>query len=215
MWWLGRQTNSAGEWKIRTLRDGVQVLAKQFDDLGPLMTLIGEHLKLVSQVAFLNQSFDGKKWPERAGSARRPSILGAVADLTHGASISASHFTGRPALVNTGALRASIRYLPGVKTVRVISTEPTEKVTTMNDGGTASLPVTATVKNNLATLLRGHPELRPGLGFLFRRTEVLTEVPARRFLGVAAKSKAKIEELTRNYLEAAAESAREASDGNG
>lgn len=204
MWWLSRQTNSAGDWNVRILRDGVQALATKFNDLQPLMEMIGRYLRSASQIAFLNQSFDGKKWPARSGSPGHPSILGAVADLEKGPEIKDSRFTDRPALVDTGALRRSITYIAGKKTVRLTSHLPYAQL--MNDGGPASLPVTVTVKNNLKALLKAEPGLRSSLGFLFGREEVHAEIPERKFLGVAESSRDKIKEMMQDYLEHEAQS---------
>jgi phage gpG-like protein len=192
--------------KVRVLHDGVQLLAKGQDDLSPLMEQIGRYLQQVSRISFLNQSFDGKKWAPRRGSANRPSILGAVQDLTDGPEIAASRFTDRPALVNTGNLRRSIRCLVNPKTVRITSTAPYAQL--QNDGGTASLPVTQAVRSNLATLLRSQKQLRPALGFLFRRESVSATIPARPFLGVPSNAKAKIEAMAQEYLQSQAERAR-------
>lgn len=202
-------TNGESDFKIKKLRDGVQVLAKQFDDLSPLMERIGQYLVRVCQVAFLNQSFDGERWPARSA----PGILGIVQDLTDSPEVRESRFTDRPALVQSGALRRSIRALPGTKTVRITSSLPYAAL--HQHGGSSSLPVTQAVRQNLATFLRSRPNLRPKLGFLFRAAAVSAEVPARPFLGVPESSRPKLQEIARDWFEQRAREAPQGVDDGG
>lgn len=199
MWWLynGASKSSVkddGGFKVKTTRDGVQIMAKRLTDLLPLMQRIGEYLKKRSQIAFLNQAYGNKKWPAR----KTPSIMGIVQDLTQGPDVSVARFNERPALVDSGNLRRSIRYAAGRKTVTLYSTA--EYANLMQQGGPSSLPVTASVKANLATFLRSNRDLRPRLGFLFNRTSVSVIVPPRPFLGNYKEAKPQIEELALNFL---------------
>lgn len=187
------------DFKVRVLRDGVQVLAKSLDDCSTLMERVGQYLAQASRAAFTNQSFDGVAWPPRHASESHPSVLTAVQDLTDGPHLSDAAFRPRPALKNSGALSRSIRaVVTGPKTVRLVSDRPYAQL--MHAGGPSSLPVTESVKTNLATLLRGSPNLRPALGFLFRVDEVHAEIPARPFLGVAESSRARVAELVDDWV---------------
>jgi phage gpG-like protein len=214
-WWTGKDTSiyrsgggeARNDFSVRTLRDGVQALSKQFEDLTPLMEELGRFLDAKVLVTFISQTFNGRRWPARQGSASKPSILGVVADLTEGPEVHANRFKDRPALVDTGTLRRSIRFTTSRNSVHLRSTMP--YADRAEKGWHARLPITQAVRGNLATLLRGNPSLRPALGFLFRRPSVDADVPPRPFIGVQDKDKAKINEMVRDYLQDKAESARE------
>lgn len=178
----------------------LQILKRSTKDMTPILDRIGKYLVRVSQVAFANQRFGGRPWAPRSV----PNIMGVVTDLARGPSVQANRFEPRPALVDTGALRRSILYsIVGPKTVQVASSAPYAKL--QNEGGKSSLPVTRVVKKNLASLLRGRKDLRPALGFLFRKRTVSVNVRPRPFLGVPEGSREKIGDLIERYLEHEAE----------
>lgn len=224
MWWLSKATDAARRFfggggssssnpkpadsgfVIKPLHDGLEVVTKQFDDLTPLMQQIGTYLCQVSRVAFANQRWDGKKWLTRKASSLRPSIMGVVADLENGPEIHPNRFKDTPALVVTGNLRRSIRSEASKTSVRVFSTA--SYANKHNQGGSDSLPVTAAVKANLASLLKTNPALRPALGFLFNASTVSVNIPARPFLGVPQSSMPKINEMAAKFMQQKAEEAR-------
>jgi phage gpG-like protein len=163
--------------------------------LDPLLNRIGRYLTQVSRAAFANQRFDGKPWPPRS----LPNIAGIIRDLEHGRFNSERLNKSTPALVDTGALRRSIRYrLVGAKSVGVYSLEPYSGI--HQEGGTDVIPVTDSVKQNLKGLLKAMPQLRQSLGFLFRKNALSVNVPARPFLGVPESSKARIQEMIDDHL---------------
>lgn len=199
MWLLHTEGVQDGDQKhggftVRITRDGVKVLAKQVQNLTPLMEEIGRYLVKVSQVAFANQRWDGKAWEPK----QVPSVMGIVEDLSEGPSFDASRWDPK-ALINTGALRRSIRFTTSPKSVRMGSSLPYAE--RHHAGGLNILPITQTVRRNLATLIRANPSLRPALGFLFRKFEVEATVPARPFLGAPKSSKPRIEEITKRYFD--------------
>ena len=183
--------------QVRVLEGArVQILKKNARNVEPLLNRIGRYLTQVSRVAFANQRFDGERWPPRS----LPNIAGIVRDLEEGEFNSDRMTKATPALVDTGALRRSIRYrLTGPKTVGIYSTERYAGL--HNNGGTNAIPVTDEVKSNLKILLKALPQLRKSLGFLFRRTSLSVTVPARRFLGVPDASRERIQEMTDEFFQ--------------
>lgn len=200
-----------GGFKVRILKDGVRVLAKQIEQLFPLMDKLGNYLCQVSRAAFQNQSWDGQKWAEKKAGPLTPSIMGSVEDLSKGPEIAASRFAARPALVNTGALRRSFKAMPTAKTVKIVSTMPYAQL--QNEGGLNILYVTKAVRQNLAAYLRRMPNLRPHLGFLFNAWQVEATIPARQFIGVPESSRAKIDAMVQEYMQKQADAAKDTSIG--
>lgn len=140
---------------------------------------IGALVTARSQARFTSQSFGKAAWLPRAV----PNIMGIVADLEAGRGFKERRLQGRPALIDYGRLKGSITFrLSGPREVEIGTNLP--YAARLQHGGESTLPVTKKVKDGLAKLLRDRKELRPMLGFLFRRDEVSVEIPARKFVGM-------------------------------
>lgn len=179
----------------------LQLLHLRLKDTLPLLQRVGRYLVRMNQVGFHNQAFGGRapKWAPRAV----PDIAGVIAELSKGASIDESRFRSRPALVYTGRLRRSIAFMPsGKKTVELYVADTTAATygARMESGAPTTIPVTQTVRNNLAIYLRSHPHRRSQLGFLFRKRQVTIAPIPRKFLGIPEFTKPTIKLIVRNFL---------------
>lgn len=120
------------------------------------------------------------KWPAR----RVPNVLGIISDLEAGRSIQAKRFEARPALVDTGALRDSIRFTVAGTSVTLLSSMPYASL--HEKGGTITRTVPRSILPGLAQFLKSQPEHRSSLGWLFyyakKRKAIKSTIPARPFL---------------------------------
>jgi len=145
--------------------DQLRGVADLVRDPSPLLKIAGAIMVARSQQAFRNQGLEGD---DRGGWEPRsvPNVAGVVADLARGPSVKGRRFQERPALVDTGALRASISFrLIGLDAVEVGSNLP--YAGKMQEGGSSTLPINATVAANLSAFLKRAPQWRTSLGFLF------------------------------------------------
>lgn len=187
----------------------VRLLRKVTEEAPELMAQWGSYLVDKARQSFRDQKSPlGAAWPAR----HAPSYANVVAGLSRGI-LKLSWLTEtRPALVQSGTLRDSVTYrVIGPKSVEVTSGLPYARL--QHDGGTNTLPVTETVKSNLAAILKvspilGHGFLRPTLGFLFRKTELTVDVPARPWTGVSDEMRADLASMTHDYLDANTEAER-------
>ena len=121
-----------------------------------------------------------KQWPARSV----PNVLGILSDLEAGKIPDPKRYEPRPALVDSGALKASIRYQVRGNGVTLTANRP--YASTHEKGGIVVKPITREALKGLAALLRQSPELRLSLGWLFtwaRRGRPISKlIPARPFL---------------------------------
>lgn len=175
----------------------IEQMFKRSKDAARLLLMAGSLLVKASRNAFDQQSFAGRAWKAR----KVPSILGVVKDLESGATVKESRFSDRPALVDTGALRASIGWsLLSSTSVRVSSQLPYARL--HHEGGTSSRSVTPTVRSNLSIYLKSRPDRRASLGFILGKklTSVTSRIPARPFLGVSPLMAAQLRSMTRDFV---------------
>ncbi len=148
---------------IRVRDDGSASIAtgllKLIRDPRPLMKALGVFFASDAQQAFVDQAFNGKSWAPRYPSQSEPFInkAGAIQDLTHGSTIKPRRFQRRPAAMDegfrAGGLAGSITYrLIGKNQIEIGSTN--DHAETVNRGGISEIPITQTVKDNLAKALK-------------------------------------------------------------
>jgi phage gpG-like protein len=125
----------------------------------PLMKALGAFFVADAQQAFVEQSFDGKQWPGRYPGQAEPFInkAGALQDLTHGSTIKARRFQRRPAAMDegfrSGGLAGSISFkVIGKNELQVGSNVDHAEI--INKGGISTMPITQTMKDNLAKILK-------------------------------------------------------------
>lgn len=153
-----------------------------------LLGAIGVEMQNASRKRFETQEGpDGGRWPERSV----PNIPGVIRDLERGPHIQPKRFDGRPALIDTGALRNSIQYeIKDNDTVAVKSTSAYAEL--HQQGGEYRIPVLPVARENLRLLLKAHKNASQAslikrhehpLRMLLVASEVTGEVPPRPFLG--------------------------------
>jgi phage gpG-like protein len=163
------------------------------DEPSAALEAIGAMMAADSQQAFKDQRFGGEPWPPR----RVPSVMGVIADFAAGKkSPPARRFEGRPALVDTGALRRSITYETDGKTVSVGSNLPYAD-THQTGGPTESETITKSVQDLLSKWLAksGKPWERVFRKYTTKKWEGETikgSVPARPFVGLTDETEADI-----------------------
>lgn len=156
---------------------------------------IGNFLVKQARESFDRQGRNGVRWIAR----KVPNIMGIIEDLKRGPTIKSSRFAGRPALVDSGGLKNTLRVRTTSDTVTVASLKSYADL--HQRGGKSSIEVTPAVRKNLKEPLRRRPELRPELGFIFRRSQVSTDVPARPFLTLGKEDQPGIEEIIARYVQ--------------
>lgn len=137
----------------------IREIESRFKDPSGFLKQVGFLLLSASQKAFVDQKFGSAKWPARMN----PNVPGAMRDLEKGPSIKERRFDPRPAVMDTGTLKRSLspavhsalprRSAPGLARVTVGTTVP---YAAKQHFGSAfeSIPVTDTIKKNLAIVLR-------------------------------------------------------------
>lgn len=163
---------------------------RRLDNPEAALKAIGALMTAESQGAFKRQSFGKDRWPERA----RLNVFGIIADFHQGRrSPPARRFESRPALRDTGRLSSSIAFrLIGTHVVEVGSNLPYAGV--HNFGGEVeSKPITASVRSALWRWLKKQDrQMRRRLGWLlnkkFTGETLVSDVPARRFVGVTSRT---------------------------
>lgn len=122
-----------------------------------------------------SQTRGGEAWPARGV----PNLAGALSDLAQGATIKARRFDTRPALVDTGELRASVSWRATGDGIEFGS--QLDRASAMQRGEPSEIPVTPTIKQNLADWLRAnrkHPHAGKMAALLAR--DVFTARPRAR-----------------------------------
>lgn len=143
-----------------------------------------------SQEAFREQSFDGKKWPERNPDKPVVNVFGVISDFSQGKTKPPNRrFQTTPALIDTGRLASSISF-------RLVSDDTVEWGTNIvyapvhqSGGEVESEEITETVQRLLGAWLKKQSSAMKGrLGFLLNKNmtgeKLQGEVPQRRFVGV-------------------------------
>lgn len=159
----------------------------------------GTLLAARARSAFDEQGRRGaKRWLPRAV----PNVLGILADLEAGRSPQAKRFEARPALVDTGTLRSSIRYSVIGNSVSIVAQVP--YASTHEKGGVVTRPIRREALKGLAAFLRQSPEHRSSLGWLFtwarKGRPITTRVPARPFLQPTPRDLAEAQGVIRRAI---------------
>lgn len=145
---------------------------------------VADHMAASSQKRFRDQRApDGSPWPARMV----PNVAGIVRDLEAGRTPQPHRFRGRPALVDSGALRDTIRGEVHGKTVEIVA--PKRYGAKMQEGGTSTLPGAkkkGPIRSGLARFLANEGKRwAKDLGWLFSRTTFTVRAQARPFLGMS------------------------------
>ena len=165
-------------------------------DPNGMAKVVGQRMVFESRQAFRDQSWSGRKWPERYPNQGTPkvNIAGIVSDLRQGFKPPKRRFQARPVLEDEGHLFRSITYkVRGPLDVVVGSN--LKYAGLMQTGGLSRQSVNKTVKSNLADFLkslRGKKKKATGtkaliaqrLGFLFAVDQLETKIVPRTFLAV-------------------------------
>lgn len=171
-----------------------------------ILKQVGALMVSASQRAFGDQKFGSFKWPPRYPNQADPvvNVAGVVADLNLGSPIKARRFQRRKALIDTGALEASIASrVVGKNKVEVGS--PLERAATHQHGLVSVQPVTQKAKKGLAKFLLDrakteNPRRDPvtqKLKFLLNPNvnSLSTQVAQRPFLGITDELEGDIVQL--------------------
>ena len=160
-------------------RSRIQELIGRVKNPAFALTAAGTLLAARARAAFDAQGH-GRPWPARAV----PNVPGILADLEAGREPAARRFEARPVLIDTGALRRSIRFAVSGRRLTLTASAP--YASKHEKGGVVVRPIRRDVLVGLARLLSERPELRPKLGWLFTWAKqgrpLRTTVPARPFL---------------------------------
>ena len=189
-------------------------LTDQLRDPRELLRKIGILYLEHARRAFDQQRLGDFEWPERypGQSGAKLNIAGAIKDLAEGPQIAPHRFKGRPAGVDTGALKDSLDAesdalnLIGEATIQVGSTIPYAPL--VQSGGISAMPITRSAKLNLVKLLRGSVPgkevIRERLGFILNKKlnldTLIQRVHARPFIGMTDDLKGEIESLVEKEL---------------
>lgn len=145
----------AREVVIETREELDRFVARLENETRVPLDIMGGRLATSSQKAFTDQQFGDFSWPARYFGKGDPfvNVAGAIEDLTTGARIKSRRFETRPALTDTGTLFKSITHeVKSGTEVQVGS--PLEYAADHQHGKSRSMPVTQTVKDNLAKWLK-------------------------------------------------------------
>lgn len=159
----------------------IRVLGDVLDNLGDVLDGLGALLTQRSQATFREQGKGKRPWPPRIV----PNFAGIISDLNAGGFPKGRRFEPRPALVDRGILRNSITWEVAAdgKSVVVGTSVPYARI--QNEGGESTITLTPAGREKLTALIRSDPEGAGfGLGFLFRKPELKTQVRERRFLDI-------------------------------
>lgn len=172
----------------------------RLSDLRPILNSIGNFLVRQSQRAFLEQAFDGKPWL-RPYRGRRLNIPGIIHDLEASPFVHSYNLVPRNALMASGKLFRSINKGNLQVTSNSVTLDPHVAYAGLHqDGGVTVQAITKTVKRNLHTFLRTHPQFEPDLKFLYKKDTLETKVAKRPFLGVQERDRPTIEKMVEFYV---------------
>ena len=162
---------------------------------------IGILMLAETQQAFRDQRLGDKEWPPRGGGFGQYAVnlFGIISDFYTRSEPLPRRFDRRPALIDTGRLRASFSHASGdgifrtgPSYVEVGTTVPYANVH-QTGGKTESLPVTESVQRKLAKWLKGqNVALRRSLGWVlnrkFKGKTLEMEVPERPMIGITSQT---------------------------
>lgn len=175
---------------------GLRVIAGKLSDPSEALEGIGAYLTSQTQKAFREQRRGDSVWPGRM----TPNVPGIVSDLNRGSTPPGRRFSDRPALVDTGRLRASISWRRRGRGEVVVGTQ-LDYAPVHQRGGNVDVVLTPTGRRNLVAFLRERKDLRPALGWLFQRPRFTVRVRPRPFLAITADDQREISEIVDDYLE--------------
>jgi hypothetical protein len=183
-------------YKLVPTNDFMKTMRKRAEDATNYVIRAGQIAVDYCRKAFSDQSFGGTPWPAR----KTPSIMGVAQDLSVGPTVREERFRSRPALYVTGALKNSIGWeVQSRHSIRIISRLPYAKA--MQEGGQSKvIRITKTVRRNLAEFLRGHPQHRKDLAFMFNVPSVSSDVKPRPFIGITPDLADHLQALARDFL---------------
>lgn len=140
------------------------------------------------QRGFDAQHWDGNAWPKRYPFQRAPklNVAGALARFNLGLQPLKRHYEDSPVLKGTGALAKSFQYRIGSRDIVHVGVDPTvaHYASIQNFGGESVQPVTPIAKKRIKSFIRRKPEYAKHLSPLLDMTEKVTDVIARKFIGV-------------------------------
>lgn len=164
---------------------------------GPLLERIGVVLLAQAQRAFTEQGKGPNlRWPERMN----PNIAGVLRDLDSGGAVRPRRFQGRPALIDTGELRRSLKFVVRGRSVEVVSTVP--YANTMQQGGPSTIEITDAMRRNAPEAMNRYEALREVLPKVLRKKTLTINVRPRPFLLITDQD---LQELSEEITEFAAE----------
>lgn len=158
--------------------EGIRGTRSALDRLRPALRQVGIYLESQAQSAFREQGRGSRRWPPRMA----PNVPGIVRDLNKGGAVKQRRFRPRPALVDTGRLRQSIRSRLQGRTL-IVGTA-LDYGRTHQEGGTSVVELTQRGRDRLTTFLRKRTDLRERLGFLFTQPRLEVSVRKRPFMTV-------------------------------
>ena len=165
-----------------------QVLTKQ----------LGAYLEAKTTQTFRTQGRGSVKWEPR----RVPNLPGTVKDLEGGGNPKTSRFIEKPALIDTGRLRGSIRSKPAGKfVVEVGTTVP--YANKHHTGATSRMPVPERLRGNIKKLFVSHPEHSKQWQRLLGRTgkTLVTQLPKRPIVFVIDEDRRNMGEIISEQLD--------------
>lgn len=175
---------------------GLRVISSKLGDPSEALDGIGAYLTSQTQKAFREQRRGDAVWPGRMN----PNVPGIVSDLNRGSTPPGRRFSDRPALVDTGRLRASFSWRRRGRSEVVVGTQ-LDYAAVHQRGGNVDVVLTPTGRANLREFLRDRKDLRPALGWLFQRPRFTVRVRPRPFLAITRDDQRAIGDLVDAYLE--------------
>jgi hypothetical protein len=138
----------------------VSGLIKRLRNMGPALIAIGKQGVAISQKAFQEEAWDGKRWEQRYPNLPDDeyiNIAGAVSDLNKGIAPKRRRFDRRPVLQDEGELRSSVdsRVVSSTTVeIGVFGGERQQIAATHQRGGISKQRVTQTARDTLAEVMR-------------------------------------------------------------
>jgi phage gpG-like protein len=187
-----------------TFRKGDKVRRIERNLGGPKDALkqIGAMMVAESQQAFRRQRLTKKRWPARA----RINVFGIISDFAMGRKKPPGRrFDRRPALVDTGRLRASIAFRAVGSKIVEVGTNLPYAAAHQKGGEVESEQITEDVQKALYSWLRGAgKQHKKKLGWLlnkkFRGTRLSMRVPQRKFVGVTDRTRRDVKKIVGVYI---------------
>jgi len=169
--------------------------AKKLRDPSVVLKQIGAVMVAESQDAFQQQAFGNKPWAPRG----KVNTFGVLADLAKGSTPPNRRFQTRPALIDTGRLRASIAFRVSSSTVTVGSNLPYASAHHTGEE-VESEEITQEMQDLLWDWLQGGgSDHKSELGWLLNKrltgTRLTMRLPERPIVGITAQTFADVREI--------------------